>query len=134
MVHLPADVGNARGVQPSRRRYSQTTEPHTKRYGAVPHGNFDVNFRAAFSGTARRLPLKTARSAVILFFGFLTCSMQSGAQTVQVDITPAHATNHFAPNQTLGAGVDRIPQEAIDKGLAQPSLDRVLRAGWGAVS
>jgi F5/8 type C domain len=78
--------------------------------------------------------LKTARSAVILFFGFLTCSMQSGAQTVQVDITPAHATNHFAPNQTLGAGVDRIPQEAIDKGLAQPSLDRVLSAGWQPVS
>jgi len=60
--------------------------------------------------------------------------MQSGAQTVQVDITPAHATNHFVPNQTLGAGVDRIPQEAIDKGLAQPSLDRVLSAGWQPVS
>ena len=38
------------------------------------------------------------------------------------------------PNQTLGAGVDRIPQEAIDKGLAQPSLDRVLSAGWQPVS
>ena len=75
-----------------------------------------------------------ARSAVILFFGFLLCAAPSSAQTIQVDITPAHATNHFAPNQTLGAGVDRIPAEAIDKGLAQPSLDRVLSAGWQPVS
>ncbi|MGA8407441.1 MAG: discoidin domain-containing protein [Candidatus Acidiferrales bacterium] len=80
--------------------------------------------------TAQLLP----RSAVILFFGFLLCAAPSSAQTIQVDITPAHATNHFAPNQTLGAGVDRIPAEAIDKGLAQPSLDRVLSAGWQPVS
>ena len=40
------------------------------------------------------------------------------AQTIQVDITPAHSTNRFVPNQALGAGIDRIPGEAIDKGLA----------------
>jgi F5/8 type C domain len=96
--------------------------------------NFDVCFGAAFPGTVRRRPLKIARSAAILFFGFLLCSTPSRAQTIQVDITPSHTTNHFAPNQTLGAGVDRIPQEAIDKGLAQPSLDRVLSAGWQPVS
>ena len=78
--------------------------------------------------------MKTARFAAILFFGFLLSSTPSRAQTIQVDITPSHATNHFAPNQTLGAGVDRIPQEAIDQGLAQPSLDRVLSAGWQPVS
>ena len=56
------------------------------------------------------------------------------AQTIQVDITPAHATNHFVPNQTLGAGVDRIATEAMDKGLAQPTLEKVLSSGWQAVS
>jgi hypothetical protein len=56
------------------------------------------------------------------------------AQTIQVDITPAHATNHFAPNQALGAGVDRIAQEAIDKDLEQPALDRALSSGWQPVS
>ena len=56
------------------------------------------------------------------------------AQTIQVDITPAHATNHFAPNQALGAGVDRIAQEAIDKDLVQPALDRALSSGWQPVS
>ena len=56
------------------------------------------------------------------------------AQTIQVDITPAHATNHFAPNQALGAGVDRIAQEAIDKDLVRPALDRALSSGWQPVS
>ena len=51
-----------------------------------------------------------------------------------MDITPAHATNHFAPNQALGAGVDRIAQEAIDKDLVQPALDRALSSGWQPVS
>ncbi len=56
------------------------------------------------------------------------------AQTIQVDITPGHATNHFVPNQTLGAGVDRIPVAAIDKDLEPASLERVLAAGWQPVS
>jgi F5/8 type C domain len=58
----------------------------------------------------------------------------SVAQTIQVDTTPAHATNHFAPRQTLGAGVDRIPAEAIDKDLAQPNLDKALASGWQTVT
>ena len=74
------------------------------------------------------------RFAIIFAFASLLLCWPVGAQTIQVDITPAHATNHFAPNQTLGAGVDRIPAEAIDHGLAQPSLDRVLSAGWQPVS
>lgn len=56
------------------------------------------------------------------------------AQTVQVDITPAHATNHFVPNQALGAGVDRIPVEAIDKDLVPSVLDKVFAAGWQPVT
>jgi hypothetical protein len=56
------------------------------------------------------------------------------AQTIQVDITPAHATNHFRPNETLGAGIDRIPSEAIDSGLAQPNLARAMASGWGPIS
>jgi biopolymer transport protein ExbD len=47
---------------------------------------------------------------MLLILAVFLWSAPSGAQTIQVDITPAHATNHFAPNQTLGAGVDRIPQ------------------------
>ena len=56
------------------------------------------------------------------------------SQTIQVDITPAHSTNRFVPNQTLGAGVDRIPAEAIDKDLVPAALEKVLAAGWQPVT
>src|SRR2546423_13204330 len=54
------------------------------------------------------------------------------AQTIDVDITPAHETNRFIPNQTLGAGIDRISVEAIDKDLTPAALKPVFTAGWGA--
>src|SRR5579864_3313792 len=54
------------------------------------------------------------------------------AQTVEIDTT--HATNHFVPKETLGAGVDRIAVEAIDKDLLQPTLERTLASGWQPVT
>ena len=63
---------------------------------------------------------------------FLYCSALCAAQTIQVDIT--HPTNHFIPNQTLGAGVDRISAEAIDKDLTPTVLDKVFTAGWQPVT
>lgn len=56
------------------------------------------------------------------------------AQTILVDTTPAHATNRFIPNQTLGAGIDRIPAAAIDKDFMPDSLDQVFKAGWQPVT
>ena len=58
----------------------------------------------------------------------------AAAQTIEVDTTPAHATNHFVPNQTLGAGIDRIPAEAIDKDLVPGTLNQVLASGWQPVT
>lgn len=58
----------------------------------------------------------------------------AAAQTIEVDSTPAHATNRFAPNQTLGAGIDRIPAEAIDKDLVPGTLNQVLASGWQPVT
>ncbi len=60
--------------------------------------------------------------------------MSVSAQTIQVDITPSHATNRFVPNQTLGAGIDRIPVAAIDKDFVEPNLGRALASGWQAVT
>jgi len=77
--------------------------------------------------------LKNWISAVLLIeslFAMGTCT----AQTIQVDITPAHSTNRFVPNQALGAGIDRIPVQAIEKGLVNPALDQVLASGWQTVS
>jgi len=64
------------------------------------------------------------------FFLLAICA----AQTIQVDITPAHSTNRFVPNETLGAGVDRIPAAAIDHDLLPPTLDRVFASGWQPVT
>ncbi|MGA3298648.1 MAG: glycosyl hydrolase family 5 [Candidatus Acidiferrales bacterium] len=78
--------------------------------------------------------MKTTQFVLTALLGFFALSIPASAQNIQVDITPAHATNHFVPNQTLGAGVDRIAQEAIDKGLAQPALDQALSSGWQPVT
>ena len=78
--------------------------------------------------------MKNTISLLAIFLGLFLVAGATTAQTIQVDITPAHATNHFAPNQALGAGVDRIAQEAIDKDLVQPALDRALSSGWQPVS
>src|ERR1700678_2896621 len=78
---------------------------------------------------------KSLLSATLSFvFACVVLVTLSSAQTIQVDITPAHATNHFRPNETLGAGIDRIPSEAIDSGLTQPNLGRAMASGWGPIS
>ena len=47
------------------------------------------------------------------------------AQTVTVDIAPKSATNHFVPETTLGAGIDRLSTEAVDKAFTKENLARV---------
>src|SRR5579863_2640282 len=65
--------------------------------------------------------------AALPFFG-----LALAAQTVEVDTT--RPTNRFVPKETLGAGVDRIAAEAIDKDLVQPTLGQTLASGWQPVS
>lgn len=59
-------------------------------------------------------------------------SLFSAAQTITVDVS--HAANRFVPSGTLGAGVHRIPAEAIDKDLLPASLQTTLSSGWQTVS
>jgi F5/8 type C domain len=56
----------------------------------------------------------------------------STGQTITVDVS--HPTNHFVPSETLGAGVDRIAVEAIDKDFLPDSLKMSLSSGWQPVS
>jgi F5/8 type C domain len=72
--------------------------------------------------------------ALVLPVVYFLLVVLSSAQTIQVDITPAHSTNRFVPNQTLGAGVDRIPVTAIDKDLIEPTLQQVFASGWQPVT
>ena len=79
----------------------------------------------------------TAKRVIAVFALLAGCfflSTACAAQTIQVDTTPAHATNRFVPNQTLGAGIDRIPVAAIDKDLMPDSLNQVLASGWQPVT
>ena len=66
--------------------------------------------------------------------GLVTLVLLAGShgQTISVDI--AHPTNHFVPNQTLGAGVDRIAAAAIDADFLPASLQQSLASGWQPVS
>jgi hypothetical protein len=59
-------------------------------------------------------------------------ALPATAQTVVVDMS--HPTNVFVPRETLGAGVDRIAAEAIDKDLVQPALQQTLASGWQPVT
>lgn len=73
------------------------------------------------------------RHSVLLAFAFVIASNYFAlAQTITVDVS--HPTNHFVPSETLGAGVDRIPVDAIDKDLLPASLKTTLSSAWQTVS
>ena len=56
------------------------------------------------------------------------------AETIRVDVTPAHATNSIRPAHALGAGIDRIGPD-MARAVYQPAaVKEVLSAGWGTVS
>jgi hypothetical protein len=76
--------------------------------------------------------LKTLSAYLVVLLGFLSFANRATAQVVEIDTS--HPTNHFVPKETLGAGVDRIAVEAIDKDLLQPTLDKTLASGWQPVT
>lgn len=72
-------------------------------------------------------------TASLLLLAAAAASAQS-APTVDVDIAPSAATNHFIPQQTLGAGLDRISVEAIDHALTPKILAAVKPSGWEPIT
>ena len=74
---------------------------------------------------------KTA-ACLALLLGLSSFPNLATAQVVEIDVS--HPTNHFVPKETLGAGVDRIGVEAIDKDLLQPTLEKTLASGWQPVT
>ncbi len=81
-------------------------------------------------GHLKRLSLRILSNLFVLAFAMIPAS----AQTVRVDVTPSHSTNQFVPNQTLGAGVDRIPVAAIDANMVPSALEKALASGWQPVT
>ena len=56
------------------------------------------------------------------------------AQTIQVDATPSHVVNTFSPPYALGSTVDRVPSNATDPFFKPEAIQKILSAGWGAIS
>ena len=82
-------------------------------------GRFLMRFRRFF-------PSLLMPVALFSFAAMLT------AQTVRVDAD--HAVNHINPHTALGAGVDRIPVEAIDHDFTPDMLKQAFAAGWQPVT
>jgi hypothetical protein len=84
-------------------------------------GRIELNVRAV---VFRRFVALFALSSLV--------SLAAFAQTVHVDTS--RPTNEFAPNQTFGAGIDRIATGAIEHDLVEPNLSETLASGWQPVS
>ncbi|MGA8442033.1 MAG: discoidin domain-containing protein [Candidatus Sulfotelmatobacter sp.] len=76
--------------------------------------------------------MKKLPAVLVCFAACFALVFSADSQTITVDIS--HPTNHFVPNQTLGAGVDRIAVEAIDKDFLQPTLEKTMASGWQPVT
>jgi len=78
-----------------------------------------------------------ARELFVLLFliaGSAAMTQPAAAQTIRVETSADAAAGEFVPNQTLGAGIDRLGAKAVEKLFTKESVDRVLTAGWQTVS
>src|SRR5712692_4002453 len=57
----------------------------------------------------------------------------AAAQTVRVDVTPAHAIK-FDPDAALGSSMDILPHNLVDTVYSEPVLKESLSAGWGPIT
>ncbi|MGH9742323.1 MAG: discoidin domain-containing protein [Candidatus Acidiferrum sp.] len=71
-------------------------------------------------------------AALVLLFS-LSAPRNAAAQTVHVDVTPAHAIP-FDPDKALGTSVDILPSKLIDTIYGAPVLKESLSAGWGPIT
>jgi len=76
--------------------------------------------------------LQKLDAVLLCLAGGFVLAFSAAGQTIAVDVS--RPTNHFVPKETLGAGVDRIAVEAIDKDLQQPTLETTLASGWQPVT
>jgi F5/8 type C domain len=90
---------------------------------------YSIVLMVAFGGGVL---LKAPLTCLIFLLGCFPLACTVVAQTISIDTS--HPTNHFVPKETLGAGVDRIAAEAIDKDLLPPTLEKTLASGWQPVT
>ena len=76
--------------------------------------------------------MKKLAAVLFCLSSYFAIPFFAASQSITVDVS--HPTNHFVPRETLGAGVDRIAVEAIDKDIQQPTLAKTLASGWQPVT
>ncbi|HEY1482989.1 MAG TPA: discoidin domain-containing protein, partial [Candidatus Acidoferrum sp.] len=88
------------------------------------------------NATDRRQWLSTRTLNVCaLLVGLVLCRpLVSTAQTIHVDANPSHVANEFSPPYALGSTVDRVPSNATDPFFKAEAIQKILSAGWGAIS
>lgn len=89
-------------------------------------------YKGVFS---RKTPIEMARhlgSVAVLGSFLLAGPTTLISQTVRVDT--GKPVNTIDPRTSVGAGVDRIPVEAIDRDLTADALKPVLESGWQPVT
>jgi hypothetical protein len=92
------------------------------------------NHAAETVGTWQRRYAQARKVCGLLITLLPLCPVQSAAQIVRVDATPSHVVNSFSPPYALGSTVDRVPSNATDPFFKPEALQKILSAGWGAIS
>src|ERR1700739_1049800 len=69
-----------------------------------------------------------------LFFLSRCWTITVHAQTIRVDATPSRVANSFSPPYALGSTGDRVPSNATDPFFKPEAIQKILSAGWGAIS
>ena len=86
-------------------------------------------------GTRRqRTVIERVKLLLLVAIAVLCLAGEGKAQTVTVDATPGHVVNSFSPLYALGSTVDRIPSNSTDEFFKPEAIQKILSAGWGAIS
>jgi len=74
------------------------------------------------------------RLSLLVLCWMITCGVPGViAQTVRVDVTPAHAIA-FDPDKAMGSSMDILPTKEFDIVYSEPIVKESLSAGWGPIT
>ncbi len=76
---------------------------------------------------------KLRRVLFLLTMGGAAMVWPAPAQTVRVDVTPAHALA-FDPDKAMGSSMDILPAKDFDTVYSPPIIKESLSAGWGPIT
>jgi hypothetical protein len=76
---------------------------------------------------------KLCHNLILFAIGAAATLCPTCAQTVRVDVTPAHALS-FDPDKAMGSSMDILPAKDFDTVYSDPIIKESLSAGWGPVT